>query len=76
MVDNLMNTLDMRTREQLARKTIQEKVSLSGDGQVSLSGVHGPTLPVHIGSTSTGETPQLSVEDVVNMQLEASLSDR
>ena len=71
-----MVTLDAKTREQLARRTISEIVDQTGDTEVSLPGTQGPRLTVNVGRDEKVEHSQLSIQDVINMQLEASLIDR
>ena len=71
-----MSGLDMKTREQLARQTIKEMVEESGDSHISLSGLHGPKLSLCTGKEDSADQPQLTVQDIVRIQLDASLTDR
>ena len=76
LVDNLMVNLETKTREQLARKTISDIVGKTGDKKVSLAGLQGPKLTMSIGKIEPEGTPQLLQEEILQMQIDASLTDR
>ena len=78
LIDNLSKTLPEDILEKIAVKTLKEKVHMSGDNTVKLTGVGGgKPVTITVGKVST--TPKiepLSVEDVINMQTESNLSWR
>ena len=75
-MDNLMTTLDPKTLQHLARRTLTEMVKESGD-IITLSGDKGgKEMTVAVGKPSSAEPCNLTTDEIVKIQLEAKLTDR
>ena len=77
-VENLSSSVDQNVLESIALETLKSKVNESVDKTVNITSVNGGrATKVTVGTSDKIRTPtNLSAEDVIAIQNEASLSDR